>query len=88
MGKFVSVKPEFNPLQALCNNSYTVLKLVCYCVNLNDNAIITHRSICIGTRGAGGPWPSQNLEKCFGSHTSPDNYQSSKHTYHYKLLLY
>ena len=36
---------EFNPLQAPCNNVYTALKLVCYCVNQNNNTTITHQSI-------------------------------------------
>ena len=38
-------KPEVDPLQVSCNNSYTTLKLAYYCVNLNDNVTITHHSI-------------------------------------------
>ena len=39
------VVSELDPLQAVCNNLCTALKWVCYCINRNDNATITHHSI-------------------------------------------
>ena len=36
---------ELDPLQAVCNNTCTALKWVCYCINENNNTTIIHHSI-------------------------------------------
>ena len=40
------MEPELDPLQAPCNNVYTVLKLTCHCVNQNDNTTIISSFYC------------------------------------------
>ena len=39
------MEPELDQLQAPCTYVYTALKLVCCCVNWNDNITITHSEI-------------------------------------------
>ena len=38
------MESELDPLQVVCNNSCSPER-TCYCINRNDNAIITHNSI-------------------------------------------